>query len=237
MRGKTLLELLNQLRAECRLSLNPAHNNQWRDTHVYLLQREQEMLWEEFTWPHLRVERQIAVQAGQRFMAPPADLKLDRIERLEFRYGLEWLKMTYGIGAVQYSLWNSDLDIRSWPVARWKIVENEMIELWPIPSNNADPVTLDGNIKFWGIRNLKPLVDDNDRADLDDHLIVLPVAIKHLEAYGKADSKLLISQLQRRLQKLRGELSKTGPIKLFGGTGEDRKHLRGPPRVQIRIEK
>ena len=38
-RGKTLLKLLNDLRHEARLSQNPAHNAQVRDSQVATLQR------------------------------------------------------------------------------------------------------------------------------------------------------------------------------------------------------
>ena len=55
MRGKTLESILNSVRAEARLSLLPANNNQVRDSHVILIQREQERLWEDYNWPHLRV--------------------------------------------------------------------------------------------------------------------------------------------------------------------------------------
>ena len=69
-RGTTLVKLLDDLRAECRISLNPAHNRQQRDVQVKMLQRKQEWLWNDFAWPHLRVERFIDLQAGD---APATD--------------------------------------------------------------------------------------------------------------------------------------------------------------------
>lgn len=239
-RGKTLLSLLDDLRVLGRLSLNPAHNNQTRDHHVRMLQMEQEALYDEFTWPHLRVERKMAVQANERYYDPPSDMHIDRIERIEFRYGLEWLKLTYGIDASQYSMWNSDLGIASWPVARWRRWNGnegdtgEQIELWPIPAQNGDATTLDGYLKFIGIRNLAPLVDDADRADLDDQLIVLPAAIKILASSGQKDAQIEMSRLQRRYDRMKARLSKREPFGLFQGTGADRKPLRGPPRVAYR---
>ena len=235
-RGKTLLELKNALRAECRLSLNPAHNAQWDDHQTIALQRAQESAWDEFNWPHLRVERLVAVQAGQRYMAPPCDIRIDRVEELQFRYGIEWCNLVYGIEAPQYAAWDSETDQRSWPVARWKLHEDEQIEVWPIPSNNQDPTgSLDGTYKFIGIRNLRPLVADTDRADLDEWLIVLPAAIRWLEASGKADAPRVSKQLSSRLMRLRGQLVKRRSFSLFSSHQRGRP-LQGPPRVQYRIE-
>ena len=56
-RGTTLLRLLDLYRAECRLSLNPAHNSGARDTQVSHIQRVQNWLWSDFDWPILLVER------------------------------------------------------------------------------------------------------------------------------------------------------------------------------------
>ena len=85
MRGTTLVKLLDILRVECGLSLNPAHNPQNRDTQIATLQRVQETMWADFAWPHLRVERAIDVQAGQRYYDMPGDLDIDRIEKIEIR--------------------------------------------------------------------------------------------------------------------------------------------------------
>ena len=89
-RRVTLIRLLDQLRAEARLSKNPAHNSQVRDTHVDMLQRIQDRLWDDFDWPHLRVERLEIVQSGQRFYAPPADMLIDNIEKIELYDGGGW---------------------------------------------------------------------------------------------------------------------------------------------------
>lgn len=167
-------------------------------------------------------------------------MSIDRIERIEFRYGLEWLKLTYGIDAPQYSMWNSDLDIRSWPVARWRRWNGnegetgETIELWPIPSQNGDATSRDGYLKFIGERNLAPLVKDDDRADLDDQLVVLPAAIKLLARTGKKDVQIEMGRLQRRYDRVKARLSKREVFGMFQGTGADRKPLRGPPRVAYR---
>ena len=91
MRGKTLGDLLTKFRGEARLSLNVAHNAQVRDTHVMLLQRIQEWLWEDFAWPHLCVERDIELAAGQRYYDTPEDLDIDRIEKIRNAFRSCWI--------------------------------------------------------------------------------------------------------------------------------------------------
>lgn len=215
-RKTTLVKLLDMLRVAARLSLNPAHNAQHRSSQVSMLQTEQERLWEDFDWPHLRVERQVALQAGQRYYDTPSDINIDRIERIEVFSNGCWHKMEPGIDAPQYSAWNSDLDARSWPPRRWKLHEDEDIEIWPISDTNGDPATFEGYLKFIGIRNLVPLVDDADRADLDDTMLVNYVAAKMLAASGAKDAKLVLDSATSRYAKLRARLTPRTTTRMFG---------------------
>lgn len=227
-RGTTLIRLLDKLRAAARLSKNPAHNIQVRETQVDLLKTVQDRLWDDFPWPHLSVERQIPVQAGQRYYAPPEDILIDNIEKIEiFRDG-NWCNMLPGIRDVDYSTYNSDLDQRAWPVRRWQIHEGEQIEVWPIADQNADPATREGYIKITGTRNLRPLVADTDRADLDDNMIVLYAAAEMLAASGAKDAKLKMDQANAIYRRLRSGLTPRERTKLFG-IGE----TTGPNKIVI----
>ena len=216
MRGTTLVKLLDDLRAEARLSLNPAHNAQNRSSQVKALQREQERLWEDFDWPHLRIYPQQPVQAGQRYYETPDNMIIDRIERVEIFLDGLWCKLEPGIDACEYSAWNSDLDARSWPPRKWKFNEDEDIELWPIPNINADPATMNGMLRITGIRNLNPLVDDTDRADLDDIMLVGFCAAKMLASSGAKDAKLTLDAANARYARLRGRLTPRSQYKMFG---------------------
>lgn len=233
-RNQTLLKLLQDYRSEARLSGNPAHNTNVRETQVRTLQRIQEWLWEEHDWPHLFVERFLPVQAGQRFYTPPEDLTIDRIHKIEVRYGEQWCELDPLIPSEAYWHWDSELDERSWPVSRWRIYEDEQLEIWPIPDDNADPVSLEGTLKITGIRSLRPLVRDDDRADLDDRMLVLYAAAEHLAGTGAADAQFKADAAQKRVRALTGNLSK---LKTFRIGGEPMRHeaqLRGPPRVHYR---
>jgi len=228
MRGKTLEKLIDDLRAETRLSLNPAHNANDRELQVKHLQRTQEWLWDDYDWPHLRVERNVPIQAGQRYYDFPADLALDRVEKLEYFADGAWCRLQPGIEGAHYSMRNSELDEREWPPRRWRLSENEDFEVWPISDRAFDPATQDGQLKFTGIRNLKKLVDDADRADLDDRIIVLFAAAERLAAVGAKDAKLKQDMALKRFARLRGELQITRRFRMFG-TGERNRSRFGLP--------
>lgn len=228
-RNKTLLKLLNDVRAEARLSLDPAHNVQTRDSHINLIQREQDRLWEDFAWPHLRVHRYIPVQAGQRYYdtdaalteglaTPMQQIPIDRIERIKIKSDGHWLPMETDIRAEHYAAHDSALDERAWPPRRWRITENEELEIWPVPDTNADPTDFYGYLRVTGIRALRPLVDDSDRADLDDRLLSLYCAGALLAASGAKDVNVKLEAAKRHYDKLRGSLTKSGDFNMFGTT-------------------
>lgn len=236
MRGKSLVSLLNSLRGEARLSLNPAHNAQVRDSHVQLLQRTQEWLWEDFNWPHLRVERDIPLAAGQRYYDMPEDLAVDRIEMIELRYNGRWMKLSYGIEPQHYVQYDSDLAVRGYPVERWRLTEDEQIEVHPISDSDAVTATLEGTLRITGIRNLNPLVADDDTADLDNRLLTMYAAAELLAASGAKDAQLKLSQANKLYAKLRSALTDRTPFKMFGQAEEKRSPLRGPPSIYYRVE-
>lgn len=227
-RGTTLLRLLDKLRVAARLSLNPAHNTQNRDSQVTMLQVEQERLWGDFDWPHLRIFPQVALEDGQRYVETPSNMHVDRIEKIEVFTDGAWVELTPGIDGCHYSSYNSDLDERSWPPRRWKLNEDEDVELWPIPDRDGDATTLEGYLRFTGIRNLNQLVDDGDRADLDDDMLVGYVAAQMLAATGAKDARLKLDGAQARDQKLRGRLTPRRRFQMYG-TNET------PPDNRLRI--
>lgn len=235
MRGASLTSLLDQLRAATRRSLNPAHNNQTRDTDVLLLRAKQEELWEAYPWPHLEVDRYLQLQTGQRYYGPPAaDLRIDRVLAIEVKYGGVWTPLHYGIGAAQFSTWDSQLDERSWPVERWQIAEDEEIEVWPIPGDTGTIADYEGYLKVRGIKNLSQLVDDADTADLDDKLLVWSVAAEQLASAEDKAAQAMFDKAAARLRKVTGNLTPRRTFKLFGGQSTSARQLRGPPRVYYR---
>lgn len=226
-RRSTLEAIRNDFRAECRLSMNAAHNTQDAARQVIVLQRTQEWLWRDFDWPHLRVDRFIDLQAGQRYYDMPEDLDIDRIQRVAVRHDRVYCDLRAGIDEAQYAAHDSDLDQRAWPVRRWQLTEDEMLEVWPIPDSNFDPSSLDGRLKITGIRQLKPFVAESDRADLDDRLIVLYAAAEYLASKNSDDAQLKLDQATQLYSKLRGQLMHPRRYAMFG-TGQPSRIKRVP---------
>ena len=214
-RHNTLLAILNMLRAEARLSLSPAHNRQVRDSHIILLQRIQERLWDDFTWPHLRVQRMKPCSIKQRYYSPPSDIRIDNIEKVEVFDNGGWQPLAPGIYGEHYSGFNSDLNQTSWPVMRWQIHEDEDIEIWPLSNIDGNKTTLHGMLKFTGIRDLKPFVKDSDRADLDDNLLVMFAAAELLAAQGAKDAQLKLDQATQIYRRQRSGLTPRSSFRMF----------------------
>jgi hypothetical protein len=217
--GTTLVKLLDQLRAELHTSLNPAHNNQIRDKQVHFLQKTQEWLWEDYNWPHLRLMKNYPLQAGQFKYDIGADFDIDRIERIEVMNAGRWMKLGDGFDSTYYAAHNSELDQRADPARRWRIIEDQQIEIWPIPETNGDATTLEGYIKVTGIRKLSPLVADTDRADIDDQLIFLYAASSY--SPDSKEGKMALNRGNKRMAKMKGRLTPRRQFKMFGVGNSD----------------
>lgn len=239
--GTTLVNLLDDLRAECRISLNPAHNRSARDGQVKALQRKQEFFWNDFNWPHLRVDRFLELQAGQRFYdlaalkdgsgATRGDIDIRRITRVERRWDAVYGDMGWHIGAANYALYDSEDGQRGSPAHGLRISEDEQLEAWPIPDTDYDATTRDGLIKIVGIRHLKPLIKDTDRAEIDDRLLVLHCAAEYLASTGAKDAQFKLDQANALYQKLRGQLIPRRKLgRMFVGN-EPRSRIRYPIAV------
>ncbi|CAK7259099.1 MULTISPECIES: phage adaptor protein [unclassified Shinella] len=215
-RNTTLVKLLDLYRAECRLSFNPAHNAQDRDRQIIHLQRTQEWLWEDYDWPLLRVDRTIFLAAGQRYYDPPGDMAIDRISHIEVYRDQAYCPLRPGIDARHFTTFNSNLDERQWPPQRWRITEDERIEIWPIPDTDGDPDTLEGTLKITGIKNLQQMVADTDRATLDDRLIVLYAAAEFLASKGDKSASHKLELAKARYGKLRGAQQPRRVFNMFG---------------------
>lgn len=228
-RGKTLEWILNGVRAEARISLNAAANIQARDTQILLIQREQERLWEDFHWPHLRIYPTIPLQAGQYRYSLPDNLTMDMVETVEVFDGGRWKPLRAEITDLDYETYETRLDQRSWPAEAWEANDQDEIVIWPIPEQNADPTTLEGTLRVTGIRSLKPLVEEGHRADLDGQLLVLYVAAGILAGSSADDAKLKMEAANKLYTKLKGKQTKTSSFNLFGTTRKRVSRLgRGP---------
>jgi hypothetical protein len=198
-RGKQLQEVVAQLRAETGRNQNVAVGVSELDNLKEQIRRIQEMLYDEYDWPFLTVERSISLQAGQRFYDFPSDLNYDRINVVKFKYNNVYVEVERGITFDDYSIYDSTLGERSSPLLKWDVRNTgviEQLEAWPIPND-------DGSLHFFGTKKLSALVNDDDRLDLDDRMVVLFAAAEILARQKSPDARNKLDLANARLLKLR----------------------------------
>lgn len=227
--GATLEALVLGLRGEMLQSVNALHGVNSDPAYKRILARAQRQLWLDFAWPHLRVDRDVALAAGQRYYDFPADLALDRVEKVAAKWSGKWHPLCRGIGSDQYNQYDSDEDVRVDPAWNWNPYGTSQFEIWPMPaSDNLQTV------RFRGIRALGPLVTDSDTADLDEDLLVL-YAASELLADAKNDRA---SGVERRFGlhyaklKNRAENNDNGVFRL-GGMPQPKAFNRPTPLVAV----
>lgn len=177
-RNNTLNELVEMVRDECKLSTNSSRGTDHRNYIVRLIRRHYEQLYDEHDWPFLALKREDAgkdIEAGQRYYDFPEQLNLERAHCLWVKWGEQWIELAYGITPGDYSAQDSDSDERADPALKWQIYDENQYEIWPLPA--SDTV---GGMRFEGTRKATPLVDNEDRCDLDGVLVSLFVAAEIL---------------------------------------------------------
>ena len=224
-RNRTLIELLDDFRHEAGISTNPAHAQGERDRHVRLLQRTQQLLWVAHDWPHLLAQKDIQVEAGQRYVALPHPFSDTKLQRLQYRYNGDWFDLTHGIGPAEYATHDSLLDEREEPSLRYELrylddQTRPVIELWPIPliGHTAEK---DGLLRIWGQRALRPLVSDGDRCDIDGDLIAMHAAFDELASKQDPRHKV-VSERIRLLE-----------AQLFAGQSQKKTFSLGAPAKTV----
>lgn len=219
--GATLTTLLDRLRSELLMSPNPGHAINVVPAHKAILARVQRQLWEDYAWPHLRVRRDVAAEAGERYYDLPTDMPLDRVESVHVKWSGIWHCIERGIDAEHLSSFDSDLDIRADPIYRWLPYGTRQFEVWPVPASAS-------TIRFEGIRTLGALVDMSDTCDLDEDLLTLFAAAELAADAKNPRSSALASAAQRHYAKLKGRLrdNSGGMFVLGGGPPPGRASLR-----------
>lgn len=214
MRGQQLSRIIAKLRAETSRSTNVSVGVDDVQTLIAVVQRTQEVLYEDHDWSHLRQTfPSIPFQAGQRYYDPPDGLNFDRIEDAAVRLNGLPIPFRRGIDINCYAAFDSDAGVRASPPQRWDIRWTgpaEQIEVWPIPVDNSS------SMQFTGIRKLRRLVDNNDVADLDDNLLVLFAAAEVLQHAEAPDAGTKLKAAQQLYSRLKGRQAAGRPTYRLG---------------------
>lgn len=223
--GATLADMRLELLAETGQSLNVAQTVNAVGHYNHALKRTQEEQWRCFAWPHLRLFKDVTLQAGQRYYAYPPGLPFDAIDRIWRKEGDEFFPIEYGITPLNYTAMGGE-DRRAWPLERWRNVpvydETTQqtnpcaeFEVWPTPDMN-------GTIRVEGQAPLNPLVSDADKCVIDSTLIVLYAAAELLASAKSEAASLKLQKAQQYQRKLMTNLGsvkrRTRSLSAYGGS-------------------
>lgn len=222
-RNTQLLQLVQMVREECGRASSLAVGVGDVEAIKTKIRRTQELLYDDWDWPHMRqFFTREDMSAGERYYDPTDGVDFERIERMVIWYnGLSHdITTRKGIEFCHYNIYDSENDVRSDPVQRWDVRwtgKREQIEFWPIPSTN------DQQFQIQGIRQLRSLVNDSDRCDLDDQLLALTVASELLAVKDSKSAQLVSGLATKRLNDLRAK-PRTAGKRYRMGMGEGHQH-------------
>jgi hypothetical protein len=199
-RGTTLSELVSMFRDEAGFASTATLSQNVVQAVQTTLRRTQDVLYEQWTWPHLRVNRFELLRSGENEYSFPPDLDPDRIEYVVARESADadWTPVTYGITPGMRNQYDSYRDERADPVRAWQYFDYGQYEVWPMPSVD------DASLMLTGLRKLNPLVAQADRADLDDRLIVLYAAGQWLKRSKDPSADTVLQMADTYFLKLKG---------------------------------
>jgi len=211
MRGQTLGQLIRMLRLETGQSVQPGQGMQNRDHLAHLLARVQSQLYDDFDWPILRIYREEKVRRNERIYSWPDDIDVEEVRQLYDSVSGQWAPMVYGISVDMRNA--QPADSASDPAIAWQIVDGRQYEIWPKPAS-------DRSIAIYGYKQLGQLVNDADKAVLDDNLIVLFAAAEFLARNKMPDARAKLESAQRLKTRLQGRMvsdKRRNIIPLVGG--------------------
>lgn len=209
--GTSLVELVDQFRFEIGSSTGAGQGVNTRDAQRHLLRATQQRLWLDYAWPHMKVETDESLLAGQRYYTFDSRLDFHRTEWVKVRYSTQWQRVSFQADfSPLYNVSDSDADVRQDPVQFWRHYESGQYEVWPIPASAQ-------TLRFRGVRNLSPLTEDAHLADLDDRVIVLFAAARQLKRNNSTDADNVLAEANTHLNRLKASSVKSDTIIIGGG--------------------
>lgn len=199
--GDTLGTLVEEVQYELVQVASPAVGQNFREHIKARIRREYRRLYNDFDWPHLLVWRDLETAAGQRYYDFPTGTSLETVIRIYRWWGNEYVEIERGFEPTVYNAFNSDDDIRSDPVMRWRPYESQM-EVWPIPASNDIP------LRFVCKKAFTPLVEEDDVCDLDTDLVVLHAAAQLARKYDNDDAAIILARAKQHYDTLKSRTNR-----------------------------
>lgn len=230
----TFGEILTQMRAEARLSTDPAVGAAADTRYKALVNRVYATLFDSYDWPHLNhVATRVTLAAGQRYYDFPASIDERTIENAVAWWADEPYPLDPGIGMNEYAAFDSVGGERADPPQRYALRSTDtpstQFEIWPVPASAGIEV------EFTGKRKWAKLVNSIDICMIDDYLVALHAAAEVLRPIDEADAdaKLAAAIRYEGILRARGVLpqSEGTSAPSVGGGGDVAVGLRGHKAV------
>lgn len=192
-----LSEMVADLRAEVGHSLISGQGTNMEDTLKYTLKRTQRELYAMYDWPQFIIDEQVAITAGTRYLTGLVKIDEEQINHMWCRLGSEWYPILMGIDPAHWSLYDSDSDVRSFPIQRYSYDESATgLELWPITS-------VDTTILVRGQALLPDLIEDTDKSMLDGLMVVMFAAAGILARQRDEDAAQMLTKANQYMTSIR----------------------------------
>lgn len=219
MRGVTLDDLVAQLKSEVGQSVLTAAGIDDLAALQNCIRGVQEDLYDEYDWPHMRIDPSVAMVAGTRYYDVPSTLNYERIETASLYYNGAFHDVGYGITLNDYNAFDSEktpTPDKADPVLKWdmrSVSGAAKIEVWPIPATSSV-----AKLYLTGYRKLAALTSGSDTCDIDGRLIVLRAALPILADQESPRLKVIEAMAARRLGIVKGRVRKSEPLIIRGDT-------------------
>jgi hypothetical protein len=229
-RGTAFSDLIVQLRAEAGHSVLVAAGIDNEAALKQILNRVQEVLFDDFNWPFKTITPFLNLTNGDRYYDLPASIDFEHIVKVAVYFAGQPSQIEKGISYPEYAVYDSELNEKSSPVQRWdiKYVTNATkLEVWPIPDDDTQ------KLQFTGQQKLVKMVADGDLATLDDSLLVLTCAAEILARQKDEDAPLKQKMARARYTQLRALYSQPNAPFVMGG-GSNPPPQRGQTVIRVR---
>lgn len=201
MTGSTLAQVLAMTKAEIGITGNA-------DDHLLNQRILNQQAWfcDQWDWSMFKDRWDVPLTTGTQYYAfpnvdiqgTPAVLRLDRPITVQAFWNNRYHDLWYGIGAMEYNVFNPELNLRQNPAQKWMWVGNDQtkFEIWPLPAS-------DHKIRFIGNRrqqapSIASEIADPSLAiiDLDDLLIAQTVAANYMQEKDRPgwQNKLMLAK-------------------------------------------
>lgn len=209
-RGTQFAELINMFRDQAGRANSRALGQNELPHIKSMLRRIYRRLHADFNWPHLFIERDKNLRAGERYYSFPAEFDFERVVKAEIRENgtTEWYPLRFGIGLPEINTVDSDGGEREDYPYSWDIHEDNQFEVWPIPETGGH------TIRFKGYSRAKPLTAESDTVDLDDDMIVLYALAEDAMRSKSADADYKAQEARQHYMRMRGRSMKGAPVNM-----------------------